>query len=94
MNLPRIRDPLFAAALAALAGVPLAAIAQSPPPPTDMSNVDKAPEWSRSDTDRDGFLSREELIPFPGVLKKFNEIDSDGDNRISEAEYAAWRDRR
>ena len=88
MNTPRIRNPLIALALAMTS---LAAFAQAPP---SQAHIDKAPEWSKSDTDRDGFLSREELIPFPGVLKKFEEIDTDRDNRISEAEYAAWRDHR
>jgi hypothetical protein len=52
----------------------------------------KAPEWSKSDTDRDGFLSKEELIPFPGTLRNFEKIDTDKDGKISEAEYTAWRE--
>jgi hypothetical protein len=52
-----------------------------------------APEWSESDSNRDGYLTKEELIPFPAVLKHFEKIDSDGDGRISEAEYGDWRSR-
>jgi len=53
-----------------------------------------APEWSESDTNRDGYLTKEELIPFPGVLKVFEEIDIDRDGRISEAEYRDWFENR
>lgn len=85
-RLPTIRNPLFAIAFGAVA---VAAFAQSPAQAGDDHH--KAPEWSDSDTDRDGYLSRDELIPFPGVLKKFDEIDLDDDNRISELEYSDWR---
>lgn len=85
LTFPTIRNPLFALALGAVA---FAAFAQTPVQASD----DKAPEWSDSDTDRDGYLSRDELIPFPGVLKKFEQIDTDGDNKISEQEYRDWRE--
>ncbi|HEY0178709.1 MAG TPA: hypothetical protein VGC30_03625 [Dokdonella sp.] len=52
----------------------------------------KAPEWTDADSNRDGYLEKDELIPYPGVLKNFEKIDTDGDGRISQDEYAAWRD--
>jgi hypothetical protein len=58
----------------------------------DKSPLPAAPEWTESDTNRDGYLTKEELIPFPGVLKHFEEIDTDRDGRISKDEYQAWRD--
>ncbi len=87
LKLPTIHNPLFAITLGVIA---VAAFAQAPARAGDSDH--KAPEWSDSDTDRDGFLSRDELIPFPGVLKKFDLIDTDGDNRISEQEYRDWRE--
>ena len=78
-----------------IASVPMLAFAQTavrtakdPTPPP------KAPEWSESDTNRDGYLTKEELIPFPSVLKRFEEIDTNQDGRISEAEYRAWIERK
>ena len=87
LKLPAIQNPLFALTLGVIA---VAAFAQAPAQAGDSGH--KAPEWSDSDTDRDGYLSRDELIPFPGVLKKFEQIDTDGDNRISEQEYRDWRE--
>lgn len=72
----------------ALVGASAAAFAQYEPP---ADNDTKMPEWSMDDTDRDGYLSKEELIPFPGVLEKFEMIDTNGDNKLSEAEYADYR---
>jgi hypothetical protein len=84
---PAIQNPLFAVMLGL---VSVAAYAQTPG--MSAGTDEKAPEWSDSDTDRDGFLSKNELIPFPGVLKKFDHIDTDADGKISEAEYRDWRD--
>lgn len=86
-RLPAIRNPLFAVAFAL---VSMAAYAQTPGMSAGVD--EKAPEWSDSDTDRDGFLSKNELIPFPGVLKKFEMIDTDADGKISEMEYRDWRE--
>jgi hypothetical protein len=51
-----------------------------------------APEWSDSDTNRDGYLTKDELVPFPTLGRDFDTIDTDRDGRISEAEYRDWRD--
>lgn len=85
MKFPRVKNPLFVLTLCV---VSLAAFAQAPA----KSDDEMAPEWSKSDTDRDGFLSKEELIPFPGTLRNFEKIDTDGDGKISEAEYMHWRE--
>jgi len=86
MKFPTIRNPWFALSLGAVSVV---AFAQTPA----MSDpvTERAPEWSESDTNRDGFLSKDELIPFPGVLKQFERIDTNRDGKISEAEYMDWR---
>lgn len=52
-----------------------------------------APEWSESDTNRDGYLTKDELVPFPTLGRDFEAIDTDRDGRISEAEYREWRER-
>ncbi|MEO8010250.1 MAG: EF-hand domain-containing protein [Dokdonella sp.] len=84
---PKIQQPLFAAMLCA---VSFAAFAQTPAPVGGTTET--APEWSESDSNRDGFLSKDELVPFPGVVRAFEKIDTDGDGKLSEAEYADWRD--
>lgn len=78
-----------------IAGAPALALAQSATPTkSDPNPPPKAPEWTESDTNRDGYLTKEELIPFPTVLRKFEQIDSDRDGRLSEAEYRAWFERK
>jgi hypothetical protein len=51
---------------------------------------DSAPEWSKADSNRDGYLVKDELVPYPTLGNDFDEIDTDGDNKISESEYVAW----
>lgn len=76
-----------------VACVSSAALAQTATPTKqDPNPPPKAPEWTDADTNRDGYLTKEELIPYPGVIKRFEEIDTDRDGRISEAEYRAWYD--
>ncbi|WP_440221934.1 hypothetical protein ACQQ2N_12655 [Dokdonella sp. MW10] len=89
MKTPKIRNPLFTVALATISA---AAFAQTPA--MTEPSTERAPTWSESDTSRDGFLSKDELIPFPGVLKQFEIIDTDGDGKISESEYKTWLDAR
>lgn len=88
MKTTRLAWSLSAALLAGGATFALAQTAtstkQDPNPPP------KAPEWTESDSNRDGYLTKEELIPFPSVLKQFERIDTDRDGRISEEEYRAW----
>lgn len=83
-----LRTSLLAALVASVA--PVAVAQTAAPTKQDPNPPPKAPEWTQTDTNRDGYLTKEELIPFPGVLKRFEEIDTDRDGRISEAEYRAW----
>lgn len=69
---------------------PLAIAQTAVPTKQDPNPPPKAPEWTSTDTNRDGYLTKEELIPFPSVLRSFEEIDTDHDGRISEAEYRVW----
>ena len=49
--------------------------------------------WSDDDRNKDGYLDRKEVTGFPGMLRAFKDIDTDGDDKISQAEYNAWRGR-
>jgi hypothetical protein len=86
MKLPAITNPLFALALAV---VSFAAFAE--PSSTGNSSKETAPEWSQADTNRDGFLTKNELVSYPTLGQDFDKIDANGDNRISQDEYIAWR---
>ncbi|HMM65450.1 MAG TPA: EF-hand domain-containing protein [Dokdonella sp.] len=84
MNLPRITHPLFAAAFMVAS---LTACAQQA---NTTAGKQTAPEWTRADSNRDGFLSKDELVPYPALGQDFDKIDADHDGRISEAEYKSW----
>lgn len=86
MKFPRITHPLVAATLMA---VSFSAFAQ---PAATGTGKETAPEWTKADSNRDGFLSKDELVPYPTLGQDFDEIDSDGDGKISESEYASWFD--
>lgn len=49
--------------------------------------------WSDDDKNKDGYLDRKEVTGFPGMLRAFDDIDTDHDGKISHAEYNAWRGR-
>lgn len=87
MKYPRVVNPLFAATLAI---VSIAAFAESPGMTT---NNEVAPEWTKADTNHDGFLTRDELVPFSNLVHHFDKIDSDADMKVSESEYRSWMGR-
>jgi len=83
-----VRTTTFALALAA-AFVAQGAFAV----PNNDGTVDareSAPEWSKADSNRDGFLTKEELVSYPTLGNDFDDIDTDGDNKLSESEYTTW----
>lgn len=53
---------------------------------------DSAPEWTDADTNRDGYLSKDELVPYPTLGQDFDRIDTDHDGKLSRAEFGAWLD--
>lgn len=87
MKLPSIKNPLFAATLTILS---FAAFAE--PADNMAGSRDAAPEWTSADTNRDGYLSKEELMPFPTLGQDYAEIDTDDDGKISQTEYVEWMD--
>jgi hypothetical protein len=86
MKLPRISNPLFAISLAV---VSVAAFAETSEIP---GSRDAAPEWTDADSNRDGYLTKDELVSYPAIGQDFEKIDADGDNKITAAEYASWMD--
>jgi EF hand len=43
--------------------------------------------FTKSDTNKDGKLSKEEAAGVPGLVAKFEAIDTDGDKFVSKAEF-------
>ncbi|MEZ5463152.1 EF-hand domain-containing protein [Dokdonella sp.] len=87
MKLPRIKNPLFAVTLVLLS---FAAYAEKSD--NVVASRDAAPEWTDADTNRDGYLSKEELMPFPTLGQDYAEIDTNDDGKISQTEYVDWMD--
>ncbi len=86
MKYPRIANTLFAASLAI---VSLVAFAEA----SDTGTTDDPElQWTKADSNRDGFLTKDEMVPFPNLVHHFDKIDSNADMKISEAEYRAWMD--
>lgn len=86
MNFPRITNPLFAISLAF---VSFAAFAE---PVHTKTSDEKPPEWTNADTNRDGYLTKEEFVPYASLGRFFDEMDTNDDNKISEEEYGVWID--
>ena len=53
---------------------------------------DSAPEWTDADSNRDGYLSKDELVPYPTLGQDFDRIDTDHDGKLSKAEFSTWMD--
>lgn len=45
--------------------------------------------WDSLDTNRDGYLTKDELAGSPGMVHNFDAIDTDHDGKISKAEWEA-----
>jgi hyperosmotically inducible periplasmic protein len=67
-----------AAALLALAGTA---------PAAEPGEQRVSPDFSRYDTNRDGFISREEAAKIPDFSGSFNESDDNRDGRLDSAEF-------
>lgn len=52
-----------------------------------MSAKDLMAAFTKSDTNKDGKLSKEEAAGVPGLVERFEAIDTDGDKFISKAEF-------
>jgi Ca2+-binding EF-hand superfamily protein len=74
-------------ALAAAAVLVLAACAHDPRPEEPSSYVGKRIQMQELDRNRDGFLTRDELDANHRLALEFATYDTDGDGRISDAEF-------
>jgi Ca2+-binding EF-hand superfamily protein len=74
-------------ALAAAAVLALAACAHDPRPEEPSSYVGKRIQMQELDRNRDGFLTRDELDANHRLALEFATYDTDGDGRISDAEF-------
>ncbi len=67
--------------------------AQSPAPAMDaapakaMSTAELVAAFVKADANKDGKLSKQEAEGVPGLVAKFETIDTDGDKFVSRAEF-------
>jgi EF hand len=52
-----------------------------------MTGKELMAAFTKSDTNKDGKLSKEEAAGVPGLVAKFEIIDTDGDKFVSKAEF-------
>jgi hyperosmotically inducible protein len=79
----RVIAAAMAAALISAIGTAGAASAAS-----TEKEVPAYPEFSKLDTNRDGYLNRDEARKIPGFDKAFKEADDNRDGRLDAAEFA------
>jgi len=48
------------------------------------------PMWDDLDSNRDGYLTKEELQGSPALVTHFDKMDTDHDGKISQAEWKAY----
>ena len=58
-------------------------------PGTPLSDPFTGKSFSSVDTNGDGFISREEAAKAQGFVGRFEELDKDGDGKLSQAEINA-----
>lgn len=84
---------LIAVAIAAALALPLAATAAGMEKQSGgMSSEKQAsgiPTMTQLDTNKDGFVSKEEAKKSATISKRFNELDKDKDGKLSAAELSA-----
>ena len=71
-------------------GVPSPRTAGEPKAPTGAASAGASGTYHRLDTNRDGYVSREEAAAATGL--DFDTYDRDRDGRLSASEMRAWRD--
>jgi len=77
-------------------GLCVAQVLPSNPPateqgqPTRGSAMTSDASWDDKDTNRDGYITKEELKGTPALITHFDKIDTDHDMKISPAEWKAW----
>lgn len=64
------------------------------PPGTSPRDDGMAPMFKELDTNKDGYISRDEARRSADTSARFNEMDADRDGRISAAEWKAAEDRK
>jgi hypothetical protein len=74
-----------------------AQVSPSNPPATDAQDrptqgraMTSDASWDAKDTNKDGYITKEELKGDPALLTHFDKIDTDHDMKISPAEWKAW----
>jgi|GEM_PF-1290546 len=64
------------------------------PPTGTVDPVSHDANWDDTDSNRDGFITKDELKGSPALLHRFDQIDTDHDNKLSQAEWKAQAQRR
>jgi len=58
--------------------------------PTQGRAMTSDASWDAKETNKDGYITKEELKGDPALLTDFDRIDADHDMKISPAEWKAW----
>jgi hypothetical protein len=87
----------LALSLVLAAGACAAQVSPSNPPATDpQAQPTQGPamtsdaSWDDKDSNKDGYITKEELKGDPALITHFDKIDTDRDMKISMAEWQAW----
>lgn len=95
MNTSNTSLPILSLLL--VAGACVAQVSPSNPPATDSRDtptqgraMTSDASWDAKDTNKDGYITKEELKGDPALLTHFDRIDTDHDMKISPAEWMAW----
>jgi hypothetical protein len=59
-------------------------------PATRGAPVTDDATWDRLDANRDGYLTKDELLGSPGLAQHFEQADTDGDGKISMQEWKTY----
>ncbi|HEY6943329.1 hypothetical protein [Dokdonella sp.] len=80
-----------------VAGACAAQVSPSNPPATNANDeptrgaaMTSDASWDGKDTNKDGYITKEELKGDPALLTHFDAIDTDHDMKLSPAEWKAW----